>query len=60
MPVTGTPDPAHASTSYVERSNLSIRMGNRRFWHGFGKIEDKTHPVMVVPIWTLQDLFERP
>jgi IS1 family transposase len=28
---TGNPDMAHVSTSYVERSNLSIRMGNRRF-----------------------------
>jgi IS1 family transposase len=28
---TGNPDLAHVSTSYVERSNLSIRMGNRRF-----------------------------
>lgn len=29
--VEGSPDPAHISTSYVERSNLSIRMQTRRF-----------------------------
>lgn len=27
----GNPDPAHISTSYVERANLSMRMGMRRF-----------------------------
>ncbi len=31
IPVTGKPDNDHISTSYVERVNLSIRMGNRRF-----------------------------
>ncbi len=30
-PVEGEPDEAHISTSYVERLNLNIRMGNRRF-----------------------------
>lgn len=29
--VEGNPDPKHISTSYVERMNLNIRMGNRRF-----------------------------
>ena len=29
--VEGRPDPAHISTSYAERQNLSMRMGMRRF-----------------------------
>ncbi len=30
IPIEGKPDPKHISTSYVERQNLNIRMGNRR------------------------------
>ena len=30
-PVAGSPDPRHISTSYVERQNLNMRMGMRRF-----------------------------
>ena len=29
--VIGEPDPERINTSYVERSNLSLRMGNRRY-----------------------------
>jgi hypothetical protein len=28
--IEGNPDPKHVSTSYAERQNLNIRMGNRR------------------------------
>jgi IS1 family transposase len=49
--VSGDPDPMHVSRSYVERQNLSMRMGMRRFTrltNGFSKkLANHAHQVAV-------------
>ncbi len=49
--VSGNPDPAHISTSFVERQNLSMRMSIRRFTrltNAFSKkIENHVHAISI-------------
>ena len=58
--ISGNPDPDHISTSYVERQNLSMRMGMRRFTrltNGFSKkVENHAH---MVALWFMYYNFVR-
>jgi len=54
-PIEGNPDPAHISTSYVERQNLTMRMHMRRFTrltNAFSKkFENHVHMVALYAVW---------
>jgi IS1 family transposase len=54
-PIEGDPDPKHISTSYAERSNLSMRTFMRRFTRlalGFSKkYENHCHMVALYAVW---------
>jgi IS1 family transposase len=53
--VTGNPDPAHISTSFAERQNLTMRMHMRRFTrltNAFSKkFESHVHMVALYTVW---------
>jgi IS1 family transposase len=53
--IEGEPDPKHVSTSYIERSNLTMRMHNRRFTrltNAFSKkFESHVHMVAIWTVW---------
>jgi IS1 family transposase len=55
QPIEGSPDPKHISTSYAERSNLSVRMHTRRFTrltNAFSKkVENHAHSVALFAMY---------
>src|SRR5437773_10248487 len=60
-PITGNPEARQISTSYVERQNLSMRMGMRRFTrltNAFSKkLENHMH---AVALYFMHYIFARP
>jgi hypothetical protein len=55
MRIKGKPDPKHASTSFAERQNLTMRMHMRRFTrltNAFTKkLENHVHMVALYTVW---------
>jgi len=53
--IEGNPDPKHISTSYVERSNLTLRMHNRRFTRLTNAFSKKflshVHMIALYTVW---------
>src|SRR5437867_7177387 len=53
--ISGDPDPEHVSTSYIERSNLTLRMANRRYTrltNAFSrKLANHCHMVALYTVW---------
>ena len=53
--ILGNPKAEHVSTSYIERSNLTLRMANRRFTrltNAFSKkLENHAHMVALYTVW---------